>query len=37
MSREQLGAAYKQINAPFGQFATDTLVASTAALKTTMR
>ena len=32
---EQLGAAYKQINAPFGQFATDTLVASTAALKTT--
>ena len=32
---EDLGAAYKQINAPFGQFATDTLVASTAALKTT--
>jgi hypothetical protein len=31
---EQLGAAYKQINAPFGQFASDTLVASTAALKT---
>ncbi|HEU5362859.1 MAG TPA: hypothetical protein VFU56_05920 [Gaiellaceae bacterium] len=30
---EQLGAAYKQINAPFGQFASDTLVASTAALK----
>jgi hypothetical protein len=29
-----LGAAYKQINAPFGQFADDTLVASTAALKT---
>ena len=28
------GDAYKQINAPFGQFATDTLVASTAALKT---
>ena len=32
---EDLGAAYKQINAPFGQFATDTLTASTAALKTT--
>ncbi len=31
---EDLGAAYKQINAPFGQFATDTLTASTAALKT---
>ena len=31
---EDLGNAYKQINAPFGQFATDTLVASTAALKT---
>ncbi len=30
---EQLGAIYKQINAPFGQFAGDTLVASTAALK----
>jgi len=29
---QQLGAAYKQINAPFGQLATDTLVASTAAL-----
>jgi hypothetical protein len=29
----QLGAAYKAINAPFGQFALDTLVASTAALK----
>jgi hypothetical protein len=32
---EQLGALYKQVNAPFGRFATDTLVASTAALKTT--
>ena len=31
---EDLGNAYKQINAPFGQFANDTLVASTAALKT---
>jgi hypothetical protein len=31
----QLGAAYKQIDAPFGQFALDTLVASTAALKST--
>ncbi|MGZ4292099.1 MAG: alkaline phosphatase family protein [Gaiellaceae bacterium] len=31
----QLGTAYKQINAPFGQFASDTLVASTAAVKTT--
>ena len=30
----KLGASYKQINAPFGQFADDTLVASTAALKT---
>jgi hypothetical protein len=30
---EALGAAYKQVNAPFGQFATDTLTASTAALK----
>jgi hypothetical protein len=30
---DDLGAAYKQINAPFGQFATETLVASTAALK----
>jgi hypothetical protein len=30
---EQLGAAYKQINAPFGQFGLDTLVASTNALK----
>jgi hypothetical protein len=29
----QLGAAYKAINAPFGQFGLDTLVASTAALK----
>jgi hypothetical protein len=28
-----LGAMYKQINAPFGKFALDTLVASTAALK----
>jgi hypothetical protein len=32
---EQLGAAYKQINAPFGRFASDTLVASTAALAST--
>jgi hypothetical protein len=32
---QQLGDVYKQINAPFGQFATDTLVASTAALATT--
>ncbi len=31
----QLGAAYKQINAPFGQFATDTLAASTTAIKST--
>jgi hypothetical protein len=30
---EQLGAAYKQINAPFGQFGLDTLIASTNALK----
>ena len=29
----QLGAMYKQINAPFGKFALDTLVASTTALK----
>ncbi|MFL5954160.1 MAG: hypothetical protein ACJ76I_08645 [Gaiellaceae bacterium] len=34
-STADLGAAYKQINAPFGQFALDTLVASTAALKAT--
>jgi hypothetical protein len=33
-SAARLGASYKQINAPFGQFANDTLVASTAALKT---
>ncbi|HVU78960.1 MAG TPA: hypothetical protein VHC67_15390 [Gaiellaceae bacterium] len=32
---EDLGSYYKQINAPFGQFANDTLVASTAAVKTT--
>jgi hypothetical protein len=32
---QQVGALYKQINAPFGQFASDTLVASTAALRTT--
>jgi hypothetical protein len=31
----ELGALYKQVNAPFGQFATDTLTASTAAIKTT--
>jgi hypothetical protein len=30
---EELGAAYKQVNAPFGQFALDTLQASTNALK----
>jgi hypothetical protein len=30
-----LGAMYKQVNAPFGQFALDTLTASTAALKST--
>jgi len=30
---DALGAAYKQINAPFGQFGLDTLVASTNALK----
>jgi hypothetical protein len=34
-STSQLGAAYKQVNAPFGQFATDTLTASTAAIKAT--
>ena len=32
---DQLGAIYKQVNAPFGAFAMDTLVASTAALKAT--
>jgi hypothetical protein len=31
----QLGAIYKQVNAPFGQFAMDTLTASTTALKST--
>jgi hypothetical protein len=31
---QRLGDEYKQINAPFGQFASDTLVASTAALAT---
>jgi hypothetical protein len=30
---EQLGQIYKQVNAPFGQFAMDTLTASTTALK----
>jgi hypothetical protein len=30
-----LGSVYKQVNAPFGQFATDTLTASTAAIKAT--
>jgi hypothetical protein len=30
-----LGTAYKQVNAPFAQFALDTLTASTAALKAT--
>ena len=34
-STTDLGAAYKQINAPFAQFALDTLTASTAALKAT--
>jgi hypothetical protein len=29
----QLGAVYKQLNAPFGEFSTDVLVASTEALK----
>jgi Type I phosphodiesterase / nucleotide pyrophosphatase len=29
----QLGAAYKQLNAPFGEFSTDLLVASTRALE----
>jgi hypothetical protein len=32
---DQLGAIYKQVNAPFGAFALDTLTASTAALKAT--
>jgi len=32
---DALGAIYKQVNAPFGAFALDTLVASTAALKST--
>jgi hypothetical protein len=32
---EELGAAYKAINAPFGEFALKTLDASTAALKST--
>jgi hypothetical protein len=31
----QLGAVYKQVNAPFGAFAMDTLTASTTALKAT--
>jgi len=31
----QLGAAYKQLNAPFGEFGQQTLVASTTALKST--
>ena len=30
---ESLGAYYKQVNAPFGQFATDMLIASTKALQ----
>jgi hypothetical protein len=34
-SAATLGAAYKQVNAPFGAFALDTLTASTAALKST--
>jgi hypothetical protein len=32
---EQVGAIYKAVNAPFGQFGLDTLIASTAALKST--
>ena len=32
---DALGAIYKQVNAPFGAFALDTLIASTAALKST--
>jgi hypothetical protein len=32
-ARQQLGSAYKQVNAPFGQFALDTLTASTNALE----
>ena len=32
---DELGAIYKQVNAPFGAFALDTLIASTAALKQT--
>jgi hypothetical protein len=32
---EALGLSYKQVNAPFGAFALDTLTASTAALKST--
>jgi hypothetical protein len=31
----KLGAAYKQLNAPFGAFGTDTLTASTTALAST--
>jgi hypothetical protein len=31
----RLGDAYEQVNAPFGQFALDTLTASTAAIKST--
>ena len=31
----QLGDAYKQLNAPFGSFGLDTLVASTAAIQST--
>jgi hypothetical protein len=31
----ELGAIYEQLNAPFGQFAKDTLVASTRAIKST--
>jgi hypothetical protein len=31
----RLGDVYEQVNAPFGQFGTDTLTASTAALKST--
>ena len=32
---QQLGAVYEQLNAPFGDFAQDTLIASTRALKST--
>lgn len=34
-SVRRLGAAYEQLNAPFGEFALETLKASTAAIKST--